>query len=150
MIEIFNNKTNSKITIDDLDVDVQLLPRHYEDIPYVIIELNNIDWVRHSYACKDCKSFRESFGSGDVNWHISYLGKTYRLNMDSLGGDKYPSNQIVSKLSDYQSGTFLTLIFSDIPIETDEIQKLLNKEVDNENYEKACILRDIIKDSTST
>lgn len=146
MIRIFNKKLGAEILIDE-NVDwIQFNPRHYEEKPYVILEMKEFHFTSHANKCSDCKKFLDSFGKESVDWYISYAKKTYRLDTKQIGQKGYAENQITVTMSDYNSGTKLTLVFHDIPTDENELSALLANAIDNEDYEKACVFRDLIKE----
>lgn len=149
MIKIFNKKLNSEILIDEKASWIQFTPRIYDDIPYIIIEMKEFNLITHSTNCKDCKNFLNSFGNDSLDWYlnISESNKIYRLNTKEIGNKKYPSNEIKTiDLSDYESGTKLTLLIHKIPTDKKELIILLNSAVEDENYEEACKIRDLINE----
>jgi hypothetical protein len=147
MIKIFNRKINSEIIINENVSWIQFTPKHYEEKPYVTIEMKGFNFVQHSNSCIDCKTFIESFGQESYDWYISYSNKIFLLNTKDIGGISYPSNKIVVTSSEYNSGTSLTLIIHELPVEKDKLEILLLEAVANENYEKACVLRDLIENN---
>lgn len=146
MIRIFNKKLDSEIYIDETVDWIQFSPRDYEEIPYVIIEMKNFDFGRHANNCNECKSFMDSLGRDSVDWYISYSNKVYRLNTSKAGQGEYPSTELKITMSYYNPGSKLTLIFHEIPIDKGEIAILLEQAVEQENYKKACVLRDLINE----
>jgi hypothetical protein len=147
MIRIFNKKLNVEILIDDKVEWVQFNPRHYEDKPYVIIEFKKFSFPRHAKKCSDCKQFLEAFGKDSVDWYISYFDKLFRLNTKEVGKDGHPSNKVIDiPMSDYNPGSRLTLVFHELPTDKSELKSLLEKILSIENFEKACLLRDLIKE----
>tara|TARA_B100001971_G_C18130634_1_gene504608 strand:+ start:154 stop:597 length:444 start_codon:yes stop_codon:yes gene_type:complete len=147
MIKIFNKKLNSEILIDETVDWIQFNPRDYEDKPYVIIEMKEFSFLHHAENCTDCKKFLDSFGKESVDWYISYSDKIFRLDTQQIGMKGYPQNEIkLTTMSEYNSGTKMTLVFHSLPTNKIELQKLLESAVDNEEYENACILRDLINE----
>lgn len=145
MIRIFNKKLGAEILIDE-NVDwIQFNPRHYEEKPYVILEMKEFNFPSHANKCSDCKKFLDSFGKESVDWYISYAEKTYRLDTKHVGQKGHPENQVTVTMSDFNPGTKLTLVFHDIPTDERELNTLLANAIDNEDYEKACVFRDLIK-----
>lgn len=146
MIVIFNTKLDSEILIDETQSWIQFTPRHYEEKPFVMIEFKNFNFVKHAYGCEDCKKFMNAFGQESVDWYIKYGDKVFRLDTKEIGPGKYPHNEIKVTMSDFDPGKKITLIFHQIPIDKFEINSLLQKAIANENYESACILRDLLKE----
>lgn len=146
MITIFNKKLNVEILINDKADFIQFSPRDYEEKPYVVIEIKNFNLIEHSIKCVDCNKFLNSFGKNSTDWYISYSDKTYRLDMNELGKKNYPSNKITLTHSEYNSGTKLILRFHELPMKLEELEKLLMFSVEQEDYEQACIIRDLIND----
>lgn len=144
MIRIFNKKINTEIIFDDQVEWIKFNPRDYEEKPYIIIEFKNFSYPHHAKKCSDCKKFMESFGKESLDWYISYYDKTYRLDMKELGQGRHPSNEIRITMSEYESGTKMTLIFHQLPTDKNELESLLDKAVLVEDYEEACTLRDLI------
>ncbi|MFT0716847.1 UvrB/UvrC motif-containing protein [Flagellimonas lutimaris] len=144
MIRIFNKKLDAEILIDENVEWIQFNPRDYEDKPYVTIEMKGFNFPAHGNKCSDCKKFLDSFGKDSLHWYISYSNKVYRLDTKHIGQKGYSENEIKVTMSDYNPGTKLTLVFHKIPTDATELKSLLANAVENENYEKACVLRDLI------
>ena len=146
MIKIFNKKLEAEILIDE-NVDwIQFSPRHYEDKPHVILEMREFHFPAHAEKCSDCKKFMESFGTESVDWYISYDNNIYRLDTRQIGQNGYAENKVTVTMSDYNPGTKLILMFSDIPTDKNELKSLLKKTVQSEGYEKACVIRDLMEE----
>ncbi len=88
----------------------------------------------------------DSFGQETVDWYIKYSDKVFRLDTKEIGSGKYPHNEIKVTMSDFDPGTKITLIFHQIPIDKFELNLLLEKAIKDENYESACVLRDLLKE----
>lgn len=146
MIRIFNKKEDIEIRIDESVDWITFMPKHYEDKPYLVIEFENFSFSHHALECKDCNIFLNSFGKDSTDWYISFSNNTYRLNTKNLGQKGHSENEIISTSSKYHNGSRLTLTFHEIPTELNELQKLLSSSLEFENYEKACILRDLINE----
>jgi hypothetical protein len=146
MIKIFNRKLEAEILIDEHSSWIQFNTRDYEDKPYVIIELKEFSFPQHAYKCEDCGKFLSAFGKDSLDWYISYSNKVFRLDTSKIGGIEYPSNEIKVTMSDYDPGTKMTLVFHELPTEVAKLQNLLKEAVEVENYTKACVLRDLIKE----
>jgi len=144
MIIIYNKKINSEIIIDDSVDWVQFTPRNYEENPYVIIELKGLNLFQHSQKCKDCKNFINAFGKETIDWYISFSDKVFRLVTSNTGKKKHSKNEIKTIISDFENGTKITIAFHHLPADKSELELLLSKEVKQENYEKACVIRDLI------
>jgi hypothetical protein len=142
MIRIFNSKLNVAIEIDESFPQVGFSPRHYEiDNPHVRIMLPGIDFFRHSDNCADCAAFKAAFGSDSIDWFISFLDKTYRLDLR-----KFSSHHRDNLASRKNSADFYgTELKFNLDISTiDDLKSQLAKELISENYEKCSILRDKI------
>lgn len=146
MIKIFNRKIDSEILIDENVPWIQFYPRDYEEVPHVIIEMKDFNFFKHSNNCNDCNKFLNSFGKESVDWYISYNCKIFRLSTSEIGSGKYLSNKITLFDSPYFSGTKITLLFNELPTDKNELQKLLDESLINEEYEKSCLLRDLINE----
>lgn len=146
MIKIFNKKQKAEILIDEKSSFIQFSPYDYEEKPYVIIEIKDFNLIRHAAKCYDCNNFFKSFGKNSTNWYISYSDKVFRLDMKELGKNNYPTSKISLTHSEYNSGTKLTLLFHELPTSKEELKKHLKLSIQEENYEKACVLRDLIND----
>ncbi|MGG5485574.1 hypothetical protein [Gaetbulibacter sp. PBL-D1] len=146
MIKIFNKTLNSEILIDESADWIQFTPRDYEEKPYVIIEMNKFNFLHHANKCSECKKFLDSFGQESVDWHISYSNKIFRLDTKQIGIKGYSENEIKVTMSDYNPGTKMTLVFHNLPNDKVELHNLLELAVVNEDYENACVLRDLINE----
>lgn len=148
MITIFNRKRNFAILIDDTIPQVIFTPRDYETVSFVKIELKGFNFHQHSMKCEDCKAFLSAFGTNTVDWFINYSGKNERLDLSSFGKD-YSQCQSSFQISKYNFGSTLKLNLSTLPKTKQEIEKQLAEEIEQENYEKCCILRDILLEENS-
>ena len=148
MIKIINRKLNVEISIDEEKDWIKFNPRHYEDNPYVEIEMNGFDFLLHSNKCPDCKLFLNSFGQDSTDWYISYSEGTFRLDTKQLGSKDYTQNKIKFGIDDCNNGTRMTLKFLELTTNKIELQELLNLHVIKENYEYACVIRDLINEKT--
>lgn len=146
MIKIFNKKQKVEILIDEKSSLIQFSPYDYEEKPYVIIEIKDFNLIRHVTKCDDCNKFFNSFGKNSTNWYISYSDKIFRLDMKELGKNNYLNSKISLTHSEYNSGTKLTLLFHELPIRKKELERLLIVSVEQEDYEQASIIRDLIND----
>ncbi len=146
MKRIFNKKIEAEILIDENVEWIQFNPRDYEEKPYVIIEMKQFNFAAHANKCSDCKKFLDSFGKESLDWYISYSDKVFRLDTGQIGQKGFPKNEIKFTISDYNPGTKLTLVFHKLPTDKTEIKTLLEIAVEKEDYENACILRDLIKE----
>lgn len=146
MIKIFNKKLNSEILIDESVDWIQFSPRDYEEKPFVVIEMKEFSFLQHANKCSDCKKFLDSFGKESVDWYISYSNKIFRLDTKQIGIKGHAENEIKVTMSDYNPGTKMTFVFHRLPTDKVELQNLLESAVDNEDYENACILRDLINE----
>ena len=143
MIKIFNLILQKEISIDEQHPAVTIMPKPYdEDYPSILIELRDIDFVRHASSCEDCCPFYNAFGSSTVDWFIEWQGKTYRLDLSKLGTD-IDQNLIQHKIGAYFSGTRLKLLLSTETVEN--LENELQSSISSENYEHCAFLRDRIK-----
>jgi hypothetical protein len=143
MILIIKNLTLNKEIIFPDSPQIIIHPHEYDDDPYVEIKIGgDFHFLRHSHTCEDCGIFIKEFGTDSLNWFVLYNNNKYRLDMSGLGGQS--SNKILYKTSTYEFGSTLKLYFSKVPIEIEELEKLLASLVQTENYEKACDIRDLI------
>ena len=81
-----------------------------------------------------------------MDWYITYSSKVFRLDTKQIGIKGYAQNEIIVKSSDHNSGTKMTLGFHDLPTDITELKKLLDMAVEKEDFENACVLRDLIKE----
>lgn len=146
MIRIFNKKLGAEILIDENIDWIQFNIRDYEEKPYVIIEMKGFNFFSHTKKCNDCNLFLNSFGKESEDWLIKYSDKVFRLDTKQVGQIGYAENTIKVTNSEYYSGTTLTLSFHELPTEKSELKILLATAVENEDYKKACVLRDLIDD----
>ena len=119
-------------------------PRHYEERPYVTIELIGFDLFKHSINCADCKAFLNDLNSDSIDWFIEYSGEAYRLSMKLSNTKSKIASEIKTINSHYQYGTFLRLIFHELPLDKNELWKLLKEAEESEDFERCIILRDTI------
>lgn len=147
MITIYNKRESFKIEIDDTIPQITFTPRDYEEVPFVKIQLKGFNFHTHSLKCEDCKAFLNSFGKNSLDWFINYSGKTERLDLSSFGSE-YSQNQSTFRISEYESGSVLKLNLSTLPKDKQTIQRQLQVEIKLENYERCCILRDILLEHT--
>ena len=142
MIKIFNPITQKSILIPDSGTDgVIFTPRDYEVIPFVKIELIGFDFMRHALKCDDCSSFVKCFGSETLDWYIDYGKGNLRLDVSNIGKSGFNENQIKHSNGKYEYGTTIRLKLHQLQNE-EEIKARLELDVQNEEFEKACILRD--------
>jgi hypothetical protein len=143
MIRIFNNKLSKVILIDDKNEFVAFVPKQYEEgNPHVLIELEGIDFFRHSKKCEDCKAFVHALGTYSHDWYIDMNGKVERLNLYGLG-KKYTDNKATLINSYFFYGTKLKLNIDNDTVEDLKVE--LKKLEQSEQYEECCFLRDKIK-----
>lgn len=145
MIKIFNTKQEVEILIDDAVDWIQFTPRDYEITPYLKIEMKGFDFLTHAQNCGECRKFLDSYGNDDFNWIIEFNGKSFRLDMATLNKG-YGENQIKQVTSDMFSGSVLVLRFNkELPVDKKELKLKLESVVSIEDYERACVIRDLIK-----
>lgn len=143
MISIFNKKNDVQINIDDV-FWVQFSPREYDDIPNVIIELKNgFDFIRHSLSCEDCGKFVAAFGTKSLDWYISFNNKIMRLDLSTLNSNEFYNNQLTYTNSYYNFGTTIKLIIHPLSTNKLEIENYLKQLIEKEDYETACLVRDL-------
>lgn len=145
VVKIFNPVKKVEIVIDSTSL-IHFHPHVYEETPYFEIKIGGgFNFFNHAHACIDCKEFMSDFMSDSLDWYLNFSNVTYRLDLQSLGEKDFPkSNTISYTVSNYEFGTTLKLFFSDIPTEKDKLLALQLDFVAQENYEKACIIRDLI------
>lgn len=148
MIRIFNRKLQVEIRIDDQLDFVQLTPRDYDDEPFVLIELNGANFLHHAQNCSECSQFIKALGTRTVDWYIEYSGKVRRVDTQRLGLD-HGKSHIRYVNNRYFNGTKMCIGFNPLPLEKEALEKLLREKVLQEDYEEACILRDLIKEDTT-
>jgi hypothetical protein len=118
--------------------------RDYDDPPHVVIDLNGFDFMRHTRSCKDCNSFFDALKSKSEDWLMDFNGKKYFIRMNDLGIKKFGKNQIKMTQSEYNFGTRIQIeILKLDKLELDELE--LNS-VEMEDYEGACLYRDLKKE----
>ncbi|MBA3683361.1 MAG: hypothetical protein H0W73_19680 [Bacteroidetes bacterium] len=133
MIKIFNKKTNNLILIDESFPQVHFKPMHYQDEnPYVLIELQDLNFHQHADSCEDCKAFSNALGTDSTDWHIEFLGIIKRLDLSALG-IKYLDNQLSFIGSYYFSGSRIKLNIDTDTVETLQIR--LKQFEQDEKYE---------------
>lgn len=147
MMRIFNTKTKSEIIIDEKLDWVQVMPMDYMIPAHIKIELKGFFFGNHASNCKDCNSFIKSFGKNSNDWLLEYNLKKYKIDTNSIGSNEYGGNQIKQTISDFEYGTVLVLSIMELNIE--ELNLLLIDAVSNENYENACVYRDLIVEAKS-
>jgi len=142
-IKIYNPKSNNEILIDTSISGVIFHPRTYEEKPYFEIKLlNGFNLMNHAKTCADCGAFVNSLGKDTLDWYLNYNDKTYRLSLEKLGSDtKFKYNN-----SYFEFGTILYLPVHEIPVDLDELIKLRDDLLQEEDYEKACVIRDLMNE----
>jgi len=146
MIEIFNRKEDRRIMIDDSLPQVIFMPKDYEDVPHVIIELRGLNFHTHSLTCKDCKSFINSFGTRNMDWFISYSGKVKRLDLLRFE-NQFLDNHSTFKISEFENGSLLKINLSTLPSDKEELQALLQANSVLENFEYCSLLQNLINET---
>lgn len=143
MISIFNKKLDVRINIGDVDW-ITFMPREYEEVPNVVIELKNgFDFMRHARTCAECGKFMDAFGTKTLDWYISYNDNTKRLDLSTLNSKEYFNNHLVFTNSYYDYGTRIKLIIHQLSTNKEEIESYLQELVQREDYETACLIRDL-------
>jgi len=144
MIRIFNEKLKVEIQIDDKSDWIIFTPKHYEENPSVKIEFKNLNFPYHANSCSNCKQFIDSFGKESVDWYITYFDKIFRLDTSQIEKKGYLQNKIEVTMSDSDPRTEMVLLFHRLPTDKSKLKTLLKIAEQNEKYEDACILRDLI------
>jgi hypothetical protein len=144
MIKISNKKLGRSILIDDSVDWVVFTPKDYDDPPHVVIEFKNFNYLIHATHCQDCKEFIESFSKDSRDWYLSWGNKVFSLRTDDLGQKGYGENQIKHTVSDYDDSSKLTLVFHDLPNDNDQLKARLQAVLQEEDYETACLIRDLM------
>jgi hypothetical protein len=68
------------------------------------------------------------------------------LDTKEIGKDGCLSNEVINfTIYDHNSGLIFTLVFHELPTYKSELESLLKKATPNENFDKAFLLRDLIK-----
>lgn len=143
MIRIYNTKKGKEISLDDKHPRIIFEPHHYEDLPYVKISMQNVDWFKHKNKCDDCKSLYDDFGTSSYDWKIEYPGFKARIDLSEFGPN-YDANTASQNISQYFAGTILKL---NLDIDSiDELKTLLKANEILEADSKCCFLRDKIND----
>ena len=66
--------------------------------------------------------------------------------MKEFDKNNYPISKICLTRSEYNSGTKLILLFHELPIRKKELERLLIISIEQEDYQQASIIRDLIND----
>ena len=141
-ITIFNPVRRLSIVIKD-NAHVIIHPHNYEDVPYFELKLlNGLNFLHHKRKCKDCSGFLKDFGTDTLDWYLKFQNKHHRLDLSTLGGKG--GNIIKMVNAEYEYGTVFKLHLSTVPVEKTELEELLNALVLDENFEKACEIRDLL------
>jgi hypothetical protein len=89
-------------------------------------------------------SFFDALKSKSEDWLMDFNGKKYFIRMNDLGIKKFGKNQIKMTQSEYNFGTRIQIeILKLDKLELDELE--LNS-VEIEDYEGACLYRDLKKE----
>jgi hypothetical protein len=144
MLKIYNRTNNNAILIDDKLGWVMVNLRDYDDPPHVIIELNGFDFMRHARSCEDCESFFDALKSKSEDWLMDFNGKKYFIRMNDLGSKEFGKNQIKMTHSEYNDGTRIQLEI--LKLDNWELDELEMNSIDIEDYEGACLYRDLKKE----
>jgi hypothetical protein len=145
MIKIYNSKENIQINIDDSLGFVTVNPKYYDEPPHFIIELKNgFNFSRHALKCEECSAFEKALYSGSNDWRLDYNGKKFLIITDSLGSKQYGKNMLKYINSYYQYGTLMQIEVEPLDEEMLQIKEL--ESVDAEEFEKACLYRDLLKE----
>jgi hypothetical protein len=145
MIKIYNEKENITINIDDSMTFVSVNPKYYDEPPHFQIELKNgFNFSRHALHCEECSAFEKALYSGSNDWRLDYNGKKFLIITDSVGSKKYGKNLLKHISSKYQFGTLMQIEVE--PLEVTELHEKELTSVSEENYERACLYRDLQKE----
>lgn len=144
MISIVNNKKDVQIFINDKDHGVTITPKTYEDdFPSILIELKNVDFIRHALKCNECKELYNDFNTNTTDWFLHFNGKKHRLDLSQVGKGR-EKNLVSYQRSEFFSGTKLKFLIS---TETPEsLTAELRTSEEQEDYEYCAFLRDRIID----
>jgi hypothetical protein len=146
MIKIYNSKEKREILIDDKASWVIITPMMHLEPPHIKIDLSGFFLFNHSSTCNDCKCFIDSFSKNSNDWFLLYNSKKYKINTENLGSSEFGSNQIKQTyFSEFEQGTSITLSLLELNI--DELKKLIIDAVNEEEYEKCIIYRDLITEA---
>jgi len=145
MMKIYNRTNHDAIDIDEKMGWVIINLRDYDDPPHIIIDLiNGFDFIRHTRACNNCRSFFEGLKAFSKDWLIDFNGKKYFIKMNDLGTKEFGKNHITMTNSEFNYGTRIQLEVLKInKVELDELE--LNS-VNIEDFEGACLYRDLKKE----
>jgi hypothetical protein len=145
MVSIYNIKENITINIDDTLSFVSVNPKFYDEPPHFIIELKNgFHFSRHALNCSECSAFEKGLYSGSNDWRLDFNGKKFLIIADSLGSKQYGKNSLKYINSYYQFGTLMQIEVE--PLEVTELHEKELTSVSEENYERACLYRDLQKE----
>ena len=78
-----------------------------------------------------------------MDWIIEYSGKIKRLDLSTFD-ESFSSSHSIFQVSEFNNGSILKLNLSEIPNTIPELQKMLELDKANENYERCCVWRDLI------
>ena len=149
MVEIYNRSRTVNIKIDDSLDWVQVTPKTYIEPKHIIIEFKNgFDFFQHVNECKECEMLLSSFGSFSNDWFLKYNNSLFKINTDDIGLKEFGSNQIIKKNSFFEFGSKITL--SLFELDYDELEFLEKKSLETENYETACVFRDLKNELNSS
>lgn len=145
MIQIYNSNKQVKIDIDEELDWIQFTPYTYLEPKHIKIEFKNgFNFLNHSNSCKDCKQFLNSFGRDTNDWFLKYNDKLYKINTKNIGQKDFGSNEISAIYSNFEYGSKLTLSLFELNL--DELKILEKQSVELDEFEKACIFRDLQKE----
>jgi hypothetical protein len=145
MLKIYNRINQDTIVIDEKLSWVMVNLRDYDDPPHIIIDLNNgFDFMRHTRTCHDCRSFFKGLKSNSKDWLINFNEKKYFIQMNDLGTKEFGKNYIVMTNSEFNYGTRIQLEI--LKIDKVELDELELNSVNIEDYEGACLYRDLKKE----
>ncbi len=115
-MRIINTKNDDFIFIDDSKV-IRL-----DD--FLAIEVWGFYWGTHSYGCKTCKSFIDSFPKTIQNWVVEYGNEYYKLEKNNFGSlSSYYDNCFTTECSIKFEGTRCKFKITPILFTKEELKK---------------------------
>lgn len=142
MLRIFNKKLNAEIQIDDKLSWITVTPKTYEDKPHIKIEFScGFRFLKHTQTCIDCDAFLKSFGKNSYDWFVEYMENQYVIITDSFKPSVYGENSMSDINSKFKYGSEIQ--FKVMKLDKETLNTMLSESVSNEEYERACIFRDL-------